>query len=183
MKKFRSLFVLLTAMFVGFVSSGCSDDNGPVIKHEVSRMNHFARLDISSDMLAIADVVCECTNIYGETESYEFYGTNTILIDDTWRPNSGVEEPKQVAITLKATPRGDSDTTTSTLLLEASIQTEFSVYNQNDKVIGYNGLEKGLSKRVEAGANIKSFLGSNFPVTYSFVITKGDDGMYGVQAQ
>lgn len=88
-----------------------------------------------------------------------------------------------MTITLKATPRGDSDTTTSTLLLEASIQTEFSVYNQNDKVIGYNGLEKGLSKRVEAGTNIKSFLSSNFPVTYSFVITKGDDGTYGVQAQ
>ena len=182
MKKFR-LFTLLLASVATLAFCGCGEDNGPAIKHEVSRMNHFARLDISSDMLAIADVVCECTNIYGETKSYEFYGTNTILIDDTWRPNSGVEEPKQVTITLKATPRGDSETTTSTLLLDASIQTEFTVYNQNDKVIGYNGLEKGLSKRVEAGTNIKSFLGSNFPVTYSFVITKGDDGMYGVQAQ
>ena len=168
MKRFR-LFTLLLASVATLAFCGCGEDNGPAIKHEVSRMNHFARLDISNDMLAIADVVCECTNIYGETKSYEFYGTNTILIE--------------VTITLKATPRGDSDTTTSISLLEASIQTEFTVYNQNDKVIGYNGLEKGLSKRVEAGTNIKSFLDSNFPVTYSFVITKGDDGMYGVQAQ
>ncbi len=176
-------FVMIMVTVVGLAFSGCGEDDGPKIVREVSRMNHFARLDISNDMLAIADVTCECTNIYGEKVVKEFYGTNTILIDDTWRPNSGAEEPKQVTITLKATPRGDDETTSSIFLLDASIQSEFTVYDQNDKVIGYNGFEKGLSKKVEAGTNIKSFLDSNFPVTYSFVITKGDDGTYGVQVQ
>lgn len=79
MKRFR-LFTLLLASVATLAFCGCGEDNGPAIKHEVSRMNHFARLDISSDMLAIADVVCECTNIYGETVNYEFYGLIRFLL-------------------------------------------------------------------------------------------------------
>ena len=56
MKRFR-LFTLLLASVATLAFCSCGEDNGPAIKHEVSRMNHFARLDISSDMLAIVSVL------------------------------------------------------------------------------------------------------------------------------
>ena len=60
---------------------------------------------------------------------------------------------------------------------------EFTVYDQNNNVLGYNGFEKSMSKTVNAGVKIAPILEDNFPVTYSFIITKGDDGTYGVQVQ
>ena len=182
MKAYK-LLVILAAAVVGLVFCGCGEDKGPEIIREVSRMNHFLRIDISNELLSIADVTCECVNIYGEKVEYDFYGATTVLDDNTWKPDSGTPEPKQVVMTLKATPRGDSDTTSSTFRLEATIMSEFTVYDQNNNVMGYNGFEKSMSKTVNAGVKIAPILEANFPVTYSFIIAKGDDGTYGVQVQ
>lgn len=183
MKVYR-LFVILAAAVASLAFCGCGDGNdAPTILHEVSRMNHFLRLDASNDLIAIANVSCEIEDIYGENVTYELYGSTTQLVDNTWKKDMGNAEPTHIRMTLKATPRGDSDVTISSYLLEAALQSEFTVYDQNNKVIGYNGFAKSMSKMVNAGTNIKSFLEANFPVTYSFVITKGDDGMYSVQIQ
>lgn len=183
MKKCRFLFVMLSAMLVGFVACGCSDDNGPVIKKEVSRMTHFIRLDVSSELQTFADITCEYNNIYGEKVTESMFGKSTYIIEDTWRPDSGIAEPTTITMTLTATPRGDVNVTESKHLFEVSLQSEFSVYDQNNKVLGYNALVKSMSKTVDKGTNIKNFLSSNFPVTYSFIITKDDNGTYGVQVQ
>ncbi len=182
MKMYR-LFVILAVAVASLAFCGCSDDDGPTIIHEVSRMNYFLRVDVSSELLAVADVSCECVNIYGESVTHDFYGTSTLIVDDTWKPDMGKPEPKQVKMTLKAKPRGDIDTAPSTLRFEATIMSEFTIYDQNNTTIGYNGFEKSMSKTVDAGAKIAPLLEANFPVNYSFIITKGEDGTYGVQIQ
>ena len=182
MRKFR-IFALTLASVASLAFCACSDDNGPVIKKEVSRMTHFIRLDVSQELQTFADITCEYTNIYGEKVTEDMFGKSTYLVEDTWRPDSGVEEPKSITMTLTATPRGDADTTQSKHLFEVSLQSEFTVYDQNNQALGYNAIVKSLSKTVDKGTNIKNFLSSNFPVTYSFIITKGDNGAYSVQVQ
>lgn len=183
MKRFRFVCVLLSAAMACFSMCGCSDDNGPIIKKTVSRISHFIRLDVISELLNFADVTCEYSNIFGELVTKQMYGTSTYITEDTWRPDSGIAEPEEVTITITATPRGDVTTTSSQLLFEVSLQSELTVYDQNNQAMGYNAIVKSLSKMVDAGTNVKTFLEANFPVSYSFVITKGDDGTYGVQVQ
>lgn len=174
MKKCK-IFALLLASVLGLVFCGCESNDRPEIVKNVSRMTHFMRVDVSSDLANIADIVCEYDNIYGEKVEKLMFGSSTLLVEDTWRPESGTTEPTYIKMTIKATPRGDSATTESTYLLEAAIMSELSVYDQNNTVMGYNGFEKSMSKTVPAGTNIKSFLDSNFPVTYSFKVVKGDN--------
>ena len=182
MRKFR-IFALMLASVASLAFCACSDDNGPVIKKEVSRMTHFIRLDVSQELQTFADITLEYTNIYGEKETVDMFGKSTYISEDTWRSDSGIEEPKSVTMTITATPCSDVDVTQSKHLFEVSLQSEFTVYDQNNQVLGYNALVKSLSKTVDKGTNIKNFLGSNFPVTYSFIITKGDNGAYSVQVQ
>ena len=174
MKKCR-IFALLLASIVGLAFCGCDSNDGPEIIKNVSRMTHFMRVDVSSDLANIADVVCEYNNIYGEKVEKVMFGSSTLIVEDTWAANSGTQEPTVVKMTLKATPRGDSPTTESTYILEAAIMSEFSVYDQNNTIMGYNGFEKSMSKTVPAGTNIKSFLETQFPVTYTFNIVKGNN--------
>lgn len=160
----------------GLAFSGCGEDKGPEIRQDITRMQHFMRVDVSNDLLYIADVVCIVENIYGETMEYNFRSSSTLIVDDTWKSDSGTAEPTQVKMTLKATPRGDSPTAESIYVLDASIQSEFTIYDQNNKIMGYNGFEKSMSKTIEKGGNIESVIGDNFPVSYSFVVAKGNDG-------
>ena len=174
MKKCR-IFALLLASAVCLAFCGCDSNDGPVIVKNVSRMTHFMRVDVSNDLSNIADIVCEYDNIYGEKIEKPVLGSSTLLVENTWRPELGTGEPTMVRMTLKATPRGDSATTESTYLLDAVIMSELSIYDQNNTIMGYNGIEKSMSKTVPAGTNIKSFLETNFPVTYTFKIVKGNN--------
>lgn len=174
MKKLSILSILL-ASFVCVALCGCESNDDPVIVKNVSRMTHFMRVDVSSELAYIADVVCECKNIYGEQVEESMFGSSTHLVEDSWTPDMGILEPEYVTMTLKATPRGGSDVTESSYRLEAFIQSEFSIYDQNNEIMGYNGFEKSMSKNVSAGTDIKSFLKSNFPVTYTFRIEKGNN--------
>ena len=182
MKMYR-LFVILAATIASLAFSGCGEDKGPEVRRDVTRMQHFMRVDVSNDLLYMADVVCVVENIYGETKEYDFRSSSTVIVDDTWKSESGAAEPTQVKMTLKATPRVDSPTAESVYVVNASIQSEFTVYDQNNKIMGYNGFEKSMSQKIEKGEFIKPFIDGNFPVTYSFIVTKGNDGSCGVNIQ
>ena len=52
MKAYK-LLVILAAAVAGLVFCGCGEDKGPEIIREVSRMNHFLRIDISNSLLAL----------------------------------------------------------------------------------------------------------------------------------
>ena len=174
MKKCR-IFALLLASIACFAFCGCDNNDGPEIVKNVSRMTHFLRVDVSSELAYIADVVCEYNNVLGEDVESLVFGASTYIDEKSWKPDMDVEEPTYITMTLKATPRGDSAVTESSHLFEASIMSELTVYDQNNEIMGYNGFEKSLSKSMPAGTNIKSFLESNFPVTYTFKIVKGNN--------
>ena len=59
MKMYR-LFVILAAAIVSLAFCGCGEDKGPEITREVSRMNHFLRIDISNELFI--KYVCEVTD-------------------------------------------------------------------------------------------------------------------------